>query len=70
MRARRTKMAFINFNFFSEALGMQTEAYVIIPQRQTSGQIGVDTAVREEKYKCLYLLQWGRAGKLLTFWRQ
>ena len=20
--------------------------------------------------KCLYLLQWGRAGKVLTFWRQ
>ena len=49
-------MAFIQFHFFSETLGMQTEAYVIIPQKKTSGQIGVDTNARNEKYKCLYLL--------------
>ena len=49
-------MAFINFNFFSEALGMQTEAYVIMPQRQTAGQIGVTGEAKGEKYKCLYLL--------------
>ena len=49
-------MAFLQFHFFSEALGMQTEAYVIIPQRQTSGQIGIDGESRDGKYKCLYLL--------------
>ena len=49
-------MAFIQFHFFSETLDMQTEAYVIIPQKKTSGQIGVDTNARNEKYKCLYLL--------------
>ena len=49
-------MAFIQFHFFSEALGMQTEAYVVIPQKQTSGQIGIESQSRGEKYKCLYLL--------------
>ena len=49
-------MAFFQFHFFSEALGMQTEAYIIMPQRQTRGQIGVNTKVEGEKYKCLYLL--------------
>ncbi|MBE6584566.1 MAG: esterase family protein [Ruminococcaceae bacterium] len=49
-------MAFIQFHFFSEALGMQSEAYVIIPQRKTSGQIGVESQSSNEKYKCLYLL--------------
>lgn len=49
-------MAFIQFHFFSEILGMQSEAYVVIPQRKTSGQIGVDTKANTEKYKCLYLL--------------
>ena len=49
-------MAFIQFHFFSEALGMQTEAYVVMPQKQTSGQIGIESKSKEEKYKCLYLL--------------
>ncbi len=49
-------MAFIQFHFYSEALGMQTEAYIIIPERQTSGQIGIDGLVDAGKYKCLYLL--------------
>lgn len=49
-------MAFFQFHFFSEALGMQSEAYVIIPQRQVSGQIGIESESRGEKYKCLYLL--------------
>ena len=49
-------MAFFQFHFFSEALGMQTEAYVIMPQRQTRGQIGVNKKAEGEKYKCLYLL--------------
>ncbi|MBR7095712.1 MAG: esterase family protein [Clostridia bacterium] len=49
-------MAFLDFHFYSEVLGMQTEAYVILPQRQTRGEIGVATAAAGEKYKCLYLL--------------
>lgn len=49
-------MAFINLKFYSEALGMQTEVYVVIPQRQTSGEIGVATRAEDSKYKCLYLL--------------
>ena len=35
---------------------MQTEAYVVMPQRKTTGQIGVDTQSSDQKYKCLYLL--------------
>ncbi|MBQ4090858.1 MAG: esterase family protein [Clostridia bacterium] len=49
-------MAFMQFHFFSESLGMQTEAYVIVPQKRTSGQIGVDAKGGDKKYKCLYLL--------------
>ena len=49
-------MAFIQFHFFSEALQMQTEAYVIMPQKQAHGQIGLGTKADGEKYKCLYLL--------------
>lgn len=49
-------MAFFQFHFFSESLGMESEAYVIIPQRQTSGQIGIGSGGSDEKYKCLYLL--------------
>lgn len=49
-------MAFIDFHFYSEVLGMQSEAYVIIPQRETSGQIGIENRSGNEKYKCLYLL--------------
>ena len=49
-------MAFMNLKFYSEALGMQTEVYVVIPQRQTNGEIGVSTKAEDQKYKCLYLL--------------
>ena len=49
-------MAFIQFHFFSQSLGMQSEAYVIIPQKRTSGQIGLETKSEGDKYKCLYLL--------------
>lgn len=49
-------MALIDLKFYSEALGMQTEVYVIIPQRSTVGQIGIDTGTANGKYKCLYLL--------------
>ena len=46
-------MAFINLKFYSEALGMQTEVYVVIPQKQTNGEIGVTTKAQDTKYKCL-----------------
>lgn len=49
-------MAFMNLKFYSEALGMQTEVYVVIPQRSTAGEIGVETNAKADKYKCLYLL--------------
>ena len=35
---------------------MQTEAYVVMPEGQTAGQIGVDSSHGSGKYKCLYLL--------------
>ena len=40
-------MAFITYKFFSESLGMQSEVYVIIPQKKRDDG---------EKFKCLYLL--------------
>lgn len=49
-------MALAELNFFSEALGVQTEVYVIIPQKSSSGEIGIKTNTQNEKYKCLYLL--------------
>ena len=49
-------MAFISLNYFSEALGMQTEVYVVIPQKSNAGEIGIGSAKGADKYKCLYLL--------------
>jgi len=49
-------MIFSDFKFFSEALGMQVTCYVLLPQRGTVGQIGVDSKVNEGKFKCVYLL--------------
>ncbi len=49
-------MALINLKFFSEALGMNTEAIVIMPQKGNYGEIGVDSNVKPGPYKCLYLL--------------
>lgn len=49
-------MAFIKLNFYSEALGMQTEVNVVIPQRSAIGEIGIDNNAARDKYKCLYLL--------------
>jgi len=49
-------MAFFESHFFSEALGVQTTVYVIMPQRSTAGQIGVSGKADEGEYKCLYLL--------------
>ena len=49
-------MALIELKFFSQMLGMQTEAYIIVPQRSTEGEIGVETRDGNKEYKCLYLL--------------
>ncbi len=49
-------MAFMDVKFYSEALGMQAEVYVVLPQKRTKGQIGMDSKAKEGKYKCLYLL--------------
>lgn len=51
-------MALIEFKFFSESLGMQTEVYIVMPQNNRFGEIGTDSSQNKktEKYKCLYLL--------------
>lgn len=49
-------MIFNEMHIYSEALGMQTTVYVVMPQRSTGGEIGVDNNIKNEKYKCLYLL--------------
>lgn len=49
-------MALAELNFYSEALGLQTTVNVIIPQKSTSGEIGIKSDVKDGKYKCLYLL--------------
>lgn len=49
-------MALINLKFYSEMLGRQTEILVVMPQKSTYGEIGINKGVRTEKYKCLYLL--------------
>lgn len=49
-------MALVNLHFFSEALGMQTEVMVILPQKSTAGQIGIANNTGNNAYKCLYLL--------------
>ena len=49
-------MALMNLKFYSESLGMQTEVNVVLPQKNTDGEIGVTTVSGDRKYKCLYLL--------------
>ena len=49
-------MALIELKFYSQMLGMQTEAYVVIPQRSTVGEIGIKGSSDSKEYKCLYLL--------------
>ena len=49
-------MALCEIRLYSEALGMQTTVNVVIPQKNTAGEIGVDGKADREKYKCLYLL--------------
>ena len=53
---RGFSMAFIQLNFYSKALGMQTQVNVIIPQRDVSGEIGLSNKSKVKQYKSLYLL--------------
>ena len=48
-------MAFLDFHFFSDALGVSCAAHVIIPQA-TISQIGMVGGARRESYPTLYLL--------------
>ena len=49
-------MAFIDLSIFSESLRTQQQVYVIMPQRNTEGEIGVEKKAKAEECKCLYLL--------------
>ncbi len=49
-------MALCNVDFFSEALGMQTQVLVVLPQKNLAGEIGIHSAVKKERFKTLYLL--------------
>lgn len=49
-------MALFTSRFFSETLGMQSEAMVIVPQAATDLQIGVKTAAARRLWPCLWLL--------------
>ncbi len=48
-------MAFVDFHFFSEALGLTCAAHIVLPQ-PTTQQIGMAGGVSREKYPTLYLL--------------
>ncbi|MCL6457685.1 MAG: esterase family protein [Gorillibacterium sp.] len=48
-------MALIQCDFFSDALGLSTSMYVILPQK-SAGQIGMESSGGKELYPTLYLL--------------
>jgi S-formylglutathione hydrolase FrmB len=48
-------VAFLDFHFFSETLGLTCAAHVLLPQPVT-GQIGMTGGTEREKYPTLYLL--------------
>ena len=48
-------MAFLEVNFFSDALGMAMSMNVVLPQK-TRGNIGVNPGETGETYPALYLL--------------
>lgn len=49
-------MAFINIKFMSEVLGRQSDINVIVPQKRTQGQIGIENKAEGNEYKTLLLL--------------
>ena len=44
-------MAFMQLNFYSNMLGMQTDVYIVIPQKFTDGEIGIDGNKDDGAYK-------------------
>ena len=61
-------MALIQIQFYSQVLARQTNILVVVPQRNTYGEIGIENNTGENKYKTLLLLHglsddntiWGR----------
>lgn len=49
-------MALIHLNFFSEALGVSTAIDIIMPQKTSGQEIGLETNKSEDFPPCLYLL--------------
>lgn len=49
-------MALFDMKFYSEALGMQSSALVILPQNGSLGEIGVDSGDGNGRIRVLYLL--------------
>lgn len=49
-------MALFHANFFSETLGMQCQAEVIVPQPASEANIGVSAAAAQEEWPCVWLL--------------
>jgi len=49
-------MALFHSHFFSDVLGMQSEAIVIVPQAASDRQIGVETVAERNVWPCLWLL--------------
>ena len=49
-------MAFMQLHFYSNALGMETEVEVVLPQKNMIGEIGMESFSGTSTYKCLYLL--------------
>ena len=45
-----------SITYFSESLGMQTMVNVVIPQKRTLGEIGVNGTIKSEAYKSVYLM--------------
>lgn len=49
-------MALIHLNFFSESLGVSSSLDVIMPQKTSGKEIGIETSVEDDLPPCLYLL--------------
>lgn len=49
-------MALCQIEVFSQALKMQTQVTVVIPQKKTVGEIGIANGASDTAYPCLYLL--------------
>ncbi len=49
-------MSLINIKFASEVLGRCTDINVVIPQKRTTGEIGIKNNAKDEKYKTVLLL--------------